>query len=166
MDIFKNYVYITVTATLALGNKGSLECWEGNKERKTFTMAFVTNLVTCWKLKRQTLPAMRKKVPSTNQKHHCVQMVGHITIVPVHCAVKYCFLRSIIAWRLPQCGTHIPPTASLSLTQTICFQAWDFNVPRRDVQQKNNQKVACNMSNLPAIWVSIFSFLLLTTGQV
>ena len=32
-------------------------------------------------------------------------------------------------------------------------------------QQKNNQKVACNMSNLSPILVSIFSFLLLPTGS-
>ena len=39
------------------------------------------------------------------------------------------------------------------------------HIAETKMSQKNNQKVACNMSNLPPILVSIFSFLVLPTGS-
>ena len=55
--------------------------------------------------------------------------------------------------------------------ERVCHFLTEFFSPNlaetKMSQQKNNQKVACNLSNLPPlILVSIFSFLLLLTGAI
>ena len=60
-----------------------------------------------------------------------------------------------------------PPTiwTTFGTFWPICFVPTTYLAETKMSQQKNNQKVACNMSNLPPILVSIFSFLLLPTGS-
>ena len=62
--------------------------------------------------------------------------------------------------------TQVAPKSDMSFC-SFAFGSqpfhWMENKDDGASQEKNNQKVVCNMSNLPSILVSIFSFLMLTT---